>query len=998
MRCLLSCWKNLSGLRSLTTVAPLLLAVTFVLQAAPTSAASDAAPGDTTSVVTLKANFDSDNPNAAPNLTLPGLPIGDFLTLDTASGTVLVVPSYDGLARPVEIRQVNTSGSVAMNAFPAATPAPPEKVTVRWRSVGKDDEAITFMGFAIRASNGSTLASVEYSHQNQLSYNGLGAPGTLLPVPQANRRAQQFTIDVDFVSRTTSLSIDGSPVAGFQSVPFAQQGNDVALLSAFGGGGSPQTIYVDDVSMVARYRVPDRGPSVSAPATVAGTEQSAIAFTVTASDPDGDAITSLTNSALPAGASFTPNGANTSGAFAWTPSYSQAGSHSVTFTASNALSGSATTNFTIANLDRAPAVAGPSTASGAETALLTFTVSATDADGDAITSLTTSTLPNGASFTTDPGNTGGTFSWTPGFAQAGGYSVTFTAQAGGASGSLTTAITIANTDRAPVVDAPTVVDGEEGGILLFDVSASDPDGDALSGLQADLSTLPSGHGATFTSGAGNATGTFRWPMAQGEAGSYIVTFTASNGSSGTAETRVNVAFAGTTVTGELIWTPQPGDEGTYNVTFTARNAANETGSSLTTIVVTTSLSATTGSIPTSNGRTAILAPSAINKGPIVSSVGLVPAGTGKTTTVSATAKEDLSPLLAAARRGVNAAGSISKAASGIVSFTADLTGLPAGNDAIFTLDQEPVVTAPSTFTINPGDALTFSVSVSDPDGDPIYGLSADLTVLPAGNTAAFTPNGTFTSGTFAWTPRPEDAGSFAIVFTSFNALVGKATTNVTVRAVAPARIFLPGSKKIRLSSNKPFGCLSIEPVNTSFDLFDIDLTTIRMISVGTGSVSEIAANTTKSAVIGDRDNNQIEDLQVCFSKADFRNLFSLLRGSNSVPVIVRGRLVSGANFQGSVTLDIQAGGGALMTVMSPNPLNPSGVLSFITKTPGPVRVSLFDLNGRFIRHLWESQAATPGAHEIPVEARGADGRTLSSGVYFSGSRARTASIRDDSPS
>jgi len=77
-----------------------------------------------------------------------------------------------------------------------------------------------------------------------------------------------------------------------------------------------------------------------------------------------------------------------------------------------------------------------------------------------------------------------------------------------------------------------------------------------------------------------------------------------------------------------------------------------------------------------------------------------------------------------------------------------------------------------------------------------------------------------------------------------------------------------------------------------------------------------------------------------------------------------------------------AGGGALQTVMAPNPLNPSGTLSFITKTPGAVRVSLFDLNGRLIRTLWESQAATPGAHEISVEARGADGRTLSSGVYF----------------
>ncbi|MEK7316991.1 MAG: Ig-like domain-containing protein, partial [Candidatus Eisenbacteria bacterium] len=577
------------------------------------------------------------------------------------------------------------------------------------------------------------------------------------------------------------------------------------------------------------------------------------------------------------------------------------------------------------------------------------------------------------------GNTGGTFAWTPGFAQSGSYPVTFAAQAGAGVSSLTTLITVSNEDRAPLVVAPTVVDGEEGGVLLFDVTASDPDGDALDNLGADLSALPAGHGATFTPAAGFASGTFRWPMLHGEAGSYLVAFTASNGSSGSAVTRINVAFAGTTVTGELIWTPQPGEEGTYVVTFSATNNLNEVGSAQTTIIVTSAPSVTA---PETNGRTIILAPEAPTKGPIVSVSGLVSVGTKSTTTISATATEDTSVLLARSLDRVNAAGAVTKAASGIVTFDADRSGLPEGNNSVWIVDQEPVVVAPTSFTINPGDALSFSVGSSDPDGDPLLGLTANLTVLPAGNTASFTANGSFTSGSFSWTPRPEDAGTFAIEFTAFNALVGKATTSVTVRAVAPARVFLAGSKKIRLSSNRPFGCLQIEPVNGAFTLFDIDLTSIRMVSIGTGSVSEIAVNSTKTAVIGDRDGNQIDDVQVCFSKADFRALFSLLRGSNSVPVIVRGRLTSGANFQGSVTLEILAGGGVLQTVMSPNPLNPSGMLSFITKTPGAVRVSLFDLQGRFLRTIWERQSAAPGAHEVPVEARGAGGRTLSSGVYF----------------
>ena len=60
--------------------------------------------------------------------------------------------------------------------------------------------------------------------------------------------------------------------------------------------------------------------------------------------------------------------------------------------------------------------------SGNEGSLLTFSVSATDADSDGLT-YSASGLPTGASF--DAGTK--TFSWTPSFDQAGSYAtVTFT--------------------------------------------------------------------------------------------------------------------------------------------------------------------------------------------------------------------------------------------------------------------------------------------------------------------------------------------------------------------------------------------------------------------------------------------------------------------------------------------------------------------------------------------------------------------------------------------
>jgi hypothetical protein len=115
----------------------------------------------------------------------------------------------------------------------------------------------------------------------------------------------------------------------------------------------------------------------------------------------------------------------------------------VTFTASNALSGSATTHITIAEqaVNHPPVVTAPATQSVNEGQLLTFTVTATDADGDHVT-LTASGVPSGATFT-DNGDNTGTFSWMPGSTQSGTYTVTFNGDDGhGGTATATTVITV----------------------------------------------------------------------------------------------------------------------------------------------------------------------------------------------------------------------------------------------------------------------------------------------------------------------------------------------------------------------------------------------------------------------------------------------------------------------------------------------------------------------------------------------------------------------------
>src|SRR5205814_322946 len=106
--------------------------------------------------------------------------------------------------------------------------------------------------------------------------------------------------------------------------------------------------------------------------------------------------------------------------------------------------------ITVTNVDRAPVVTAPPTATAAEGQLLTVNFTAADPDGNAITSLTATGVPPGAPSTPGPGTTTGTLSWTPGFPQGGSYSVTFTAS-NALNGAGTTAITVNNT--APAVDA-----------------------------------------------------------------------------------------------------------------------------------------------------------------------------------------------------------------------------------------------------------------------------------------------------------------------------------------------------------------------------------------------------------------------------------------------------------------------------------------------------------------------------------------------------------------
>ncbi len=234
-------------------------------------------------------------------------------------------------------------------------------------------------------------------------------------------------------------------------------------------------------------------------------EMETISFSVSATDADGDNLTySATN--LPEGAVFT--GAT----FIWTPTIQQSGTYEVTFIADDGdLSDSQTVTLTVLNENQPPVLVAIGEKTVSEGQLLTFSVMATDPDNDLV-SVTCVELPSGATFTN------GTFTWTPGYEQAGNYPLTVTASDGTLLDSETFLIAVNATNRAPVIGAIANQTITVSKTLTFAVSGSDPDGDAVS-----LSTESLPQGAVFENG------TFTWTPTETQEGTHAVKFIATDG-------------------------------------------------------------------------------------------------------------------------------------------------------------------------------------------------------------------------------------------------------------------------------------------------------------------------------------------------------------------------------------------------------------------------------------------------------------------------------------
>jgi hypothetical protein len=279
-----------------------------------------------------------------------------------------------------------------------------------------------------------------------------------------------------------------------------------------------ESVYSNSVVSPPVIVATNHAPVLDAIGNKSVNEGALLSFSLHASDPDGDSL-AYSATSLPIGASFNPS----TQTFAWTPGTSQTGTYSASFRVSDgALSDTETITITVSNANKAPVLATIGNKSVDQGTLLSFSLNASDPDGDSLTYSATS-LPIGAAF--NPSTQ--TFAWTPGANQAGNYSATFRVSDGDLSDTETITINVSNVNQAPVLATIGNKNVDEGKLLSFTLNGIDPDGDSLTFSAAGLP-----NGATFS----GSTRTFNWTPGTSQAGNYSVTFRVSDGDLSDLET------------------------------------------------------------------------------------------------------------------------------------------------------------------------------------------------------------------------------------------------------------------------------------------------------------------------------------------------------------------------------------------------------------------------------------------------------------------------------
>jgi PKD repeat protein len=360
--------------------------------------------------------------------------------------------------------------------------------------------------------------------------------------------ATQYTDFAAGVTRANfgpDASVGGGPVGGFGPVAVTGPTTATAVVTlgptaATGARTVTVATGVQTAALAGGLMVLDTAPAnqaphiTSAPGT-AVTALQAYAYQATATDGDGDPLTWALTQA-PSGMTIAP----ATGAVAWTPAASLAGTHPVTVQVIDGKGGLDTQSFSItvaaAHVNQAPKITTTAGTSATVGQAYSYTPAATDADGDTlIWALTQS--PN--LMTINPAS--GVIAWTPTNGQVGAQIVTVSVTDGhGGTDSQTFAITVSRPpNQAPHITSTAVTTGRATAAYAYTVTATDPDGDPLTFA---LTTAPAGMSID------RATGAIAWTPTAGQIGSQAVAVRVTDGRGGTDTQSFTIAVGSATNT------------------------------------------------------------------------------------------------------------------------------------------------------------------------------------------------------------------------------------------------------------------------------------------------------------------------------------------------------------------------------------------------------------------------------------------------------------------
>ncbi len=471
----------------------------------------------------------------------------------------------------------------------------------------------------------------------------------------------------------------------------------------------------------------NRKPILSDVSEQTVSENQALSFTITGSDPDNEDAGKLVLSAkdLPQGASFDA----LTGIFSWTPTFDQSGEYNVSFiiTDPQGLADEKKVKVTVSHVNRTPEFAIQENKTVDENLPLSFTLKpATDPDVQDTGKLQYSAadVPAGAVF--DAATQ--TFQWTPAFDQSGTYVVKFTVKDSEFSVDQPVTIIVNHVNRAPILEALSGQSVNENSELTVKIIASDPDTEDAGKVTVTVENLP--EGAIFD----KTNTTITWTPTYKEAGIYTgVSVTATDQAGLNTKATFDITVNNVNLVPEIApIAPQTVDE-TNPITVTLKGSD----------------------------------PDIEDDGKLVLSVTNLPQGA-----VFDAASGVLNWTPTFDQAGVYAANAI----------VTDAEGLSAQTEIKLTvnnINRAPEISQISAQAVDENAALSVSIIVSDPDKEDQGNLKLNAQNLPQGATL------NQSSKTLEWTPGFDQSGSYTVdvSVTDIEGLTAQTSFEITVNDI-----------------------------------------------------------------------------------------------------------------------------------------------------------------------------------------------------------------------